>query len=101
RDARIILMTSTDGGATWGPPAAIDPYNGPGHQLMPAMTITAGKVAVVFYDFRDDVSGAFQPYIVDYTGIVKRHTMDVRVAQADPSAAPQFGPSVKVSQYLT
>jgi hypothetical protein len=62
-DARIVLATSADGGATWTDPSPVD--DGPlrddfggsfsrGHQLMPQMTSTGGRLLVLYYDTRLD-----------------------------------------------
>jgi len=83
--SRIVVLTTLDG-LTWTAPLAVD--NDPtatGHQIMPAMSATAGKLNVVWLDFHDDVSategyGLFQPFIKEIYPI--RHTMDVRGAQA-------------------
>jgi len=105
-DARIVMTTSRDG-VNWTPRQAID--NDPsvrGHQIMPSITAIAGKVTAIWYDFRDDVSKVFQPYIDDSQVKApgapgKRHTVDVRVAQADVADAPSFHGSAKLSQYIT
>jgi hypothetical protein len=81
-DARIVLATSADRGATWTAPRAVD--DGPlrddfggsfdrGHQLMPQMTSAAGRLLVLYYDTRLD------------------HTRGILTGQpgpADPSAPP-------------
>lgn len=60
KDARIVLSTSTDGGATWSTPTEVDPipnlpyHYGRGHQFMPSIAIVAGKVMVGYFDSRDD-----------------------------------------------
>jgi hypothetical protein len=54
-NARIVLSSSPDGTA-WTAPASIDPPP-PGvqvQQFMPSITVTAGKVMVLFYDSRED-----------------------------------------------
>jgi hypothetical protein len=62
-DARIVLTTSADGGTTWTDPRPVD--DGPlhddfsgsfdrGHQLMPQMTSSAGRLLVLYYDTRLD-----------------------------------------------
>jgi YVTN family beta-propeller protein len=132
-DARVVLMTSKDGvrwtdrvealppenitdqddhgraryghfDAKWNPQQPIENTPGRGHQIMPVLTFLAGKLSVVYYDLREDVSSVFDSY-VDEKNIfqhspAKRHTLDVRVAQALPADAPVFNPSVKVSEYL-
>ncbi len=127
-DARILLMTTNDGGQTWTAPAAVDNPLQRGHQFMPTMTYGAGKLMVVYYDMRDDntvgvytslgggqykenreMAGdlaslpslpdrVFNKFIVD-AGLTRRHTVDVRGAQADPADQPVFT-SVRMSQYI-
>ena len=101
-DARIVMATSSDG-KTWTAPRAVDEPHHPGHQIMPALTFGAGKLSLLYYDLRDDVSQLFQQY-VDEKDILAgapqllRHTVDVRVAQAAPAVAPTFT-SVQLSNY--
>jgi hypothetical protein len=114
-DARIVVATSRDG-RFWTFPRAVDNFPGRGHQIMPALSIAGGKLQLVYYDFREDVSGFFQQY-VDELSILnlppgtpgkKRHTVDVRTAQADPGQYPQFAsyavtpidPSAEASRYM-
>jgi hypothetical protein len=112
-DARIVMATSADG-TTFTQPFAID--NAPsdpfteavGHQVMPSIAIAGGKMMVAYYDLRETKaavlgSGAFGPQISDKIGnvvLAVRNTIDIRAAMATLAAAPNFAPSVKVSQYL-
>jgi virginiamycin B lyase len=145
-DARVVLSVSTDGGSTWSAPAPVDNATltddtgtsfSRGHQFMPQMTVTADKVAIIYYDARLDhtfglfsprsnpllpdpvtgklyletralrgelldVNGAasvFTPFFVE-TGMTEwRHTLDLRVAQADSAVHPAFT-SARLSQYI-
>ena len=99
KTARLIVMTSTDG-VTWTGPYAVDNHGGLGHQFQPTLTYAAGKVTCVWYDQRLDASNHFDTYISDEPGQEKRHTIDVRAAQAASSMTPSFGPSIQVSRYL-
>jgi len=115
-DARIVMSVSDDGGASWSMPRSIvDNYPGPGHQFMPALTFSAGKLVIAYYDLRDDISLVFGKYVNEAEvsfGSGKRHTLELRAAMAEPSLAPQFTsyttiagagaevPSTQVSQYL-
>jgi Galactose oxidase, central domain len=141
-DARIMMATSPDGN-TWSTPFPVD--NGPviddymdpftrGHQFMPSMVFSGGKLAVLYYDQRLDhtvghfipnepfadaggkfyfekrmlagelfnnpggTGQIFNPILSDAGLTLRRHTIDVRVAEADPAAAPVFL-SAPVSQY--
>ena len=66
-DARVVLTMSQDGGNTWSTPAPVD--NGPvyddngnpfgnlsgrGHQIMPALSFSAGQLSLIYYDLRQD-----------------------------------------------
>ena len=70
-DARIVLSTSADGGATWSDPTPVDAgplqddFGGSfdrGHQFMPQMTSSAGRLMVLYYDTRlDHTRGILTP----------------------------------------
>jgi hypothetical protein len=94
--ARIVISTSILG-YSWTKPKPID-TSGDGHQIMPSLTFAGGKLMAVWYDQREDYSQRFTKYIDDISG-EKRHTLDVRVAQANPSLNPVFEPSLQVSRY--
>ena len=152
QDARIVMMTSSDGGNSWSTPAVADGASVSddagnvftrGHQLMPALTFSQGRLVLLYYDNRlDHTRGYFRPnqpfvpdpfgrfysetraprgelvasassgtgtgawsptsvfglFIDDATLSQVRHTLDVRVAQALPGAAPSFT-SARVSRY--
>ncbi len=60
-DSRVRLTTSLNGGTTWSAPIEVDPIpasptnpNGRGHQLQPALTFAAGKLAITWLDQRFD-----------------------------------------------
>ncbi len=61
RDARVVISTSLDGSA-WTSPVPVENtpatgYNpGRGHQIMPSISIVAGKVMVMYYDLREDAT---------------------------------------------
>jgi uncharacterized protein YjbI with pentapeptide repeats len=96
-DARIMMITSPDG-LTWPVPFPID--NGPltdlgsevtgnlatpltrGHQFMPQMTFTGGKLMVLYYDLRQDHTlGLFTPdlpFAPDSTGRFYQEARDPR-----------------------
>jgi hypothetical protein len=50
---QIQFTTSTDGGATWSSPTAIDPQAA-GHQFFPWITASDGTITAVYYDSRAD-----------------------------------------------
>jgi hypothetical protein len=133
-DARIVVATGTPTSSKtvplqWSAPEAVDPYPNRGHQLMPGMAFSAGKLTVAWYDLRNDdllaiytalgVAGdfsdtfendggapdfpAFGTFIQDpatpYPSDARRQTLDVRAAQAIPGDPPAFFPSVQVTNY--
>ena len=133
--ARIMVVTGTPtprpgtNPLLWSTAVAVDANTSPGHQIMPAMAFSAGKLTVAWYDLRNDdlltlytpqAGGqystspvndggfpdfpAFGPGIQDppgptYATDARRQTLDVRAAQATPGNPPGFLPSVQVSQY--
>ena len=135
-DGRIVLITSTDGGTTWSQPRQIDNSAARGHQFMPTMAFTSGKLTLAWYDLRQDhtigtytvnASGAyvessprlaqgnlaagpfFDPNAVfwnqlaDYSPtaikLVRRHTLDIRVAEYDPASPNLYFPSVRATRF--
>lgn len=101
-DARIVMSTSPTG-AVWTSPRAVDEFGAPGHQIMPALTFGAGRLSLLYYDLRFDVSGLFGPFVDELPILTSvppglRHTLDVRIAQAAPDAQPVFS-SVQLSDY--
>jgi hypothetical protein len=139
QDAQIVVATSSDG-LSWGPPVTVDaaPLRddsgatfGRGHQLMPQLTFSQGRLMVLYYDQRlDHTLGLFtpnQPFFPDGSGSFyqalrsqrlepagaapvfgltiddlglqrRRHTVDLRVAEAVPAGTMAFRSS-SVSQY--
>lgn len=143
QDAQIVVATSTNG-ASWSAPVPVDTVPltddagnmfARGHQFMPQVTFSAGRLMVLYYDqrldhtlgfhipndpFAPDALGRF--YLVrrdkkgelappisnpnqvftlnidDATLTVRRHTVDLRVAEALPGSAMAFSSST-VSQY--
>ncbi|MBP8273074.1 MAG: right-handed parallel beta-helix repeat-containing protein, partial [Acidobacteria bacterium] len=106
-------ISTSRNGAAWTAPQAVDAGNGapagtpggdmPGHQLMPSMSFAAGKLVVVYYDLREDVSRVFGPFISENDAVNtvrRRHTIDIRAAYALKGDLPVFGPSQQVSSYL-
>ena len=104
--ARIFMKTSADRGMTWtgSSTEVTGEANAPGHRFKPVLSFSAGKITLGWWDQRNDQTELFTPWIDDanipLTDPRYRHTIDVRVAQADPGASPVFGASKKVSRYL-
>ena len=133
-DARITVIAGSpiyarDGSLSlifFGLPVTVDPYEGRGHQIMPALAYSSGKLTVAWYDFRNDdkiavytvnpggsysstqqlpqgVIPQFTNFVADpaapYLPSVWRQTVDIRAAQAPPGLIPKFQPSILVSQY--
>jgi YVTN family beta-propeller protein len=89
-ESRIALSTSLDG-STWTEPVPVDPPDAPGHQIKPSLLFTGGKLVLAYYDFRQDVSNIFEQFVADLPLADRlRHSVDVRVAIADPGASPEF-----------
>jgi hypothetical protein len=141
--AQIVVATSQDG-LTWGMPVAVDATDivddggthfSRGHQFMPQLTFSQGRLIVLYYDQRlDHTLGLFSPnnpfvpdadgnfyrvfrsprhiltdtppepvpvfgFTIDDLGLqFRRHTIDLRVAEAIPGATPAFQ-STSVSRY--
>jgi len=133
-DARIQVIAGTPrysgknqiSGMQFAGPVTVDAYLGRGHQIMPAMAFSSGKLTVSWYDFRNDdqvtvyaatgggnysareelplgVNPVFSTQVADpsspYSSNTWRHTVDIRVAQAPPGQPPKFNASILVSQY--
>jgi parallel beta-helix repeat protein len=118
------VASSTDPKPTWSAPVPVDNHSGRGHQLMPSMILTAGKLQIGFIDLRDDHSWSeftrvdggwletrlesyertntdhvFNNQQVDDRDVdTRRHTIDVWVAQAPAGDSPVFV-SRRVSAY--
>jgi hypothetical protein len=107
-DGRVVISTSMDG-TVWTAPLPIDEPEQHGHQLMPALDFAQGKVFLLYYDFRADVSGVFDRFITDFPvdATTPRHSVDVRAAQALAAETPIFTdysvldnkPSTQTSRY--
>jgi hypothetical protein len=101
-EARILMTTSRDGYA-WTSPAPIDSLSFIlGHQFMPSLTFSSGKLTMVWYDQREDYCGQFYGFgnwIRDDMPL--RHTIDIWAAQADASSYPKLNwTSTQVSRYI-
>lgn len=101
KQARIVVSSSL-GGNLWTAPKQVAPYNGNGHQFMPAMTYAERKLMIIWYDQRLDEAlfgpgCSFEEYIIENCTL--RHTIDVRAATASPKLRPNFGQSIQVSKY--
>ena len=101
-DASIIMTTGLNG--TWTTPFAVEPtHTGPGHQIMPSLAFAGGKLMLVYYDLREDISGVFRTQIDETSAAAVadlRHTVDLRATEAAPGEHPSFSPSVRVSEYV-
>ncbi len=134
-DARVTLMAVTPNFAgnsghvssvQVSAPIPVDSFSGRGHQIMPSLAFSSGKLTAAWYDFRNDgqftvydatgggqytttqqvpvgVTPVFSTAVADplppYSPSVWRHTVDIRAAQALPASPLSFNPSVLVSQY--
>ena len=64
-NARVVVSTSI-GGASWTDPRVTDSYLGAGHQIMPALAFAGSKMALAYYDLRNDASGGFDDLVFEY-----------------------------------
>lgn len=97
-DARVVIVTSTDG-ERFTQPRAVDEDGQPGHQLMPTIAFAGGRLMLVYYDVRETRAQNFGAFVSD-AGLSTRQTMDIRAAMGQKGGTPQFESSVKVSDYL-
>jgi uncharacterized delta-60 repeat protein len=103
--ARIVVSASYLG-SSWSTPqlvsTAAENASLLGHQIMPSFSFAGGKLMLVWYDQRHDVSGqeyGYNNWILDDRPY--RHTMDVRAAVAETKTFPTLTwKSTQVSRYL-
>jgi hypothetical protein len=105
--AARIMLSSSYFGYDWTTPqpvANVDEHGNAflGHQIMPSMSYAAGKLILVWYDQRHDVSGyqyGYNNWILD--DMPYRHTMDVWAAVANTDRYPNLvWDYTQVSRYL-
>jgi hypothetical protein len=67
-DARIMVLTGTptaiphSNPLQWSGPVTVDPSPSRGHQIMPAVAFSSGKLTVAWYDLRnDDLIAVYTP----------------------------------------
>lgn len=66
---QIQLTSSSDGGATWSTPSAIDPQ-ATGHQFFPSLAASDGTITAIYYDSRADSAYApVRPPCNDAAGV--------------------------------
>ena len=82
QDSQIVVSTSSNSGKTWSTPVPVDA--GPltdddghafsrGHQFMPQLTFSAGRLMVLYYDQRlDHTLGLFKPVDNPFLGVYHR-----------------------------
>ncbi len=100
-DARIRVATTLDGRTFSAPVVVDDDPQRAGHQLMPSLAFSKGRLLVVFYDLRETRAQAFGTYVDDQTTSTGlRQTIDIRAALGAPGATPAFAPSSRISDYL-
>ena len=99
-DAKIVMATSSNGVA-WTAARAVAEPSTAGHQFMPSLTFAGGKLLLVYYDLRDDISQSFATWADDTSAHPSgyRRTMDIRASLGTPGSTPAFAPSVQVSNY--
>ena len=99
-DAKIVMSTSSTG-VGWTAARAVAEAAQPGHQFMPSLTFAGGKLMLVYYDLRDDISQSFAKFADDTSARPSNHrrTMDIRASLGTPGSVPAFAASVRVSDY--
>ena len=125
-DGRVVMVHSLDG-VSWSGPIVVDAATR-GHQFMPAIAVTAGKIVVAYYDLRDDstmgvftkLGGGtysearqavgdrpihpelvFSQYLQEYLNEQRRHTLDLRGASLTASAmGPVINGYARLSRYV-
>ena len=74
-DSRIVISSSLDG-VVWSYPVTADDYPGAGHQIIPALTFAGGKLALAYYDLRENAAALHEDFIVEYGETNWRHCME-------------------------
>jgi hypothetical protein len=103
-DIRVAISTSRNGVSNWSKLTYVDPPPAgmKGYQAMPSLTFAGGKLAVAFYDFRNDWLAGFTTVLGLVVDLAPDqplwHVIDVRVATATPGDMPQFK-STRISKY--
>ncbi len=99
-----IVMSSALLGLAWSAPKAVSETSALGHQIMPSLAFAGGKLLLIYYDLREDVSQVQGDFIDDVGAAIssgKRHTLDIRASLGTPGTlTPAFAPSVRVSDYF-
>ncbi len=99
--ARVVMATSTDGGNTWSSPAAVDDgaladdAGGAfdrGHQFMPSLAASAGRLQLLYYDTRlDHTVGRHEPTL-DYPDLEGRFYLETRAPVGEWAPPGQLEP---------
>src|SRR5579859_4326728 len=105
-DARIMMNVSADGVNWSSTPALVDngpalddtgkPYSnlsGRGHQLMPSLSFSAGKVSLAYFDFREDHTLGLFTVNPDLSSYTETRQLEGELA-ADPASSLVFNPFV-------
>ena len=105
-DARIMMNVSADGMNWSSTPALVDngpalddtgkPYSnlsGRGHQLMPSLSFSAGKVSLAYFDFREDHTLGLFTVNPDLSSYTETRQLEGELA-ADPASSLVFNPFV-------
>ena len=105
-DARIMMNVSTDG-LSWSSSAALvdngavlddsgNPFSnlsGRGHQFMPSLSFSAGKVSLVYLDFREDHTLGFFTVNPDLSSYTETRQFEGELA-GNPGSSLVFNPFV-------
>ncbi|HSL20312.1 MAG TPA: FG-GAP-like repeat-containing protein [Vicinamibacterales bacterium] len=112
--SRVVVSTSSDA-QNWSEPVVVDQGTNGGHQITPSLTYGGGSLLLLWKDLRETAAEYFDGYINEFPLLVaaadpnhpvppprpvKHHTIEVysKMANVD-GATPEWGPSVRLSQY--
>jgi hypothetical protein len=88
-DARIVVSSSRDG-RTWSAPAAINPYAGRGHQIIPQAAVAGGRVQVDWIDTRNNEPGSFGRSISDFRTDANGNPVPLDAPSPPAGSAPHY-----------
>lgn len=76
------------GNIAWSSPVQVDDFNGPGHQFIPALAFSSGKLTAAWYDQRDD------DYLFVYTPEAAAQYITSLMSDGGLPMYPDFGPYI-------
>jgi hypothetical protein len=90
KNADIVYIRSTNGGASWSKPRTI--AGGPNYQFLPSVAANAGRVAVGFSDHVDGSGASYQSSAVisSDAGITWSQPLRISTAPSEPNGGNRF-----------